>query len=486
MSIIGTRVLRNEDPQFLTRGAVYTDDVVDERLAGALHVTFVRSQLAHARITGIDPGAALEAPGVVAVITAADMQGVPLQEPMPGMSAAMTQSLLADGTVRFVGEPVAVVVTEERYQGEDAAALVFVDYEPLPVVVDAREAARDSVLLFPEAGTNVAMAHDWDAEQASDLFEGCDVVVSREIINQRVAPAPLEVRAASAVVTDDGRITTWISNQGAQNTRAGVAGGLGVDPSQVRVITPDVGGGFGAKVGADPEHIVVAWLARHLGRPVRWVETRWENLVGMTHGRGQVQTVTIGGRRDGRVLAYRLEILQDCGAYPRFGAFLPFLTRMMAPGVYDIAKVETRGRSVVTNTTPVSAYRGAGRPEATAAIERAMDLFAAEIGMDPVEVRRINLLPPFDAPKPSATGAPYDCGDYGAALDLVLAAAGYDALRAEQASRRRQGDVVQLGIGVSVYVEITGPPMEAGAPRENATIEVHPDGSATILTGTSP
>jgi carbon-monoxide dehydrogenase large subunit len=261
---------------------------------------------------------------------------------------------------------------------------------------------------------------------------------------------------------------------------------LGLKDAQLRIITPDVGGAFGGKFGADVEHAVVALAARQVGRPVRWVETRSENMVAMPHGRAQVQTVTIGGDRSGHIRAYRLHILQDSGAYPKFGALLPNLTMLMAPGVYDIPVVEASFVSVVTNTTPVGAYRGAGRPEATAAIERAVDLFAAEIGMDPAEVRRVNMVPAFSEPWRSKGGAVYDSGNYPAALHAVLAAADYDALRAEQAGRRERGDVRQLGIGLSVYVEITGAGTEAGRSEENATVEIHPDGSATILTGTSP
>jgi carbon-monoxide dehydrogenase large subunit len=219
---------------------------------------------------------------------------------------------------------------------------------------------------------------------------------------------------------------------------------------------------------------------------VRWVETRSENMVAMTHGRAQAQTVTIGGRRDGTVLAYQLDVVQDSGAYPHFGAILPMLTALMAPGVYAIPKVHTRTVSVVTNTTPVGAYRGAGRPEATAAIERAMDLYAAELGMDPAVLRRRNLLPAFYEPYTTLTGATYDNGDYEGALNLALARADYPALRAEQERRREAGDVVQLGIGIAVYVEITGGGDESGPPSENAELEIHPDGTATILTGTSP
>jgi carbon-monoxide dehydrogenase large subunit len=486
MSILGTRVLRTEDPAFLTTGGVYTDDVV---LPGACHVFFVRSPIAHARIRSIDVSGALAAPGVIAVFTGADLASLPPPAPpLPGMlDARMGQPPLARDVVRFVGEPVAVVVTEGPYQGEDAVELVDVDYEPLPVIVDMAEAADAAAgLLFPEAGTNVAASFGDAAALDPGLFDGCEVVVSRTIVNQRVAPAPMETRAAAAVWGEDGRLTAWIPNQGAQGTRAALATMLGIDPADVRVITPDVGGAFGAKFGADPEHAVVCWVARRLGRPARWAETRTENLVGMTHGRAQRQTVTIGGSRDGMVAAYRLEILQDSGAYPRFGAFLPMLTILMTPGPYAIERAESVARSVVTNTTPVGAYRGAGRPEATAALERALDLFAAEIGMDPAEVRRKNLLPAFSEPHQTAFGAVYDSGDYPAALDKALETARYQDLRKEQASRRQSGDPVQLGIGLSCYVEITGAGMEAGNPHENASVEVHPDGSATILTGTSP
>jgi carbon-monoxide dehydrogenase large subunit len=484
VSILGTRVLRTEDPKFLTTGGEYTEDLQDERLAGAAHVFFVRSPLAHARITGIDLDAARTTPGVVAAYTAADLVDVDPIAPMTGYTRGMDQTLLATDTVRYVGEPVAIVVVEDPYQGEDAVELVGVDYDPLPALVDPREAARDETLLFPAAGTNTVVTYGGELDE--HLFDDCDVVVTRTILNQRVAPAPMESRAAAAVWGEDGRLTAWIPNQGAQGSRATLATMLGVERDRVRVITPDVGGAFGAKFGADPEHAAVCWVAKALGRPARWAETRYENLLGMTHGRAQVQTVTIGGRPDGTVLAYRLEVLQDAGAYPRMGAFLPSLTRLMTPGTYDIARVESVARSVVTTTTPIGAYRGAGRPEATAAIERAMDLFAAEIGMDPAEVRRRNLLAPFSDPHRNGFGALYDSGDFPAALERALEAAGYDALRKDQAERRARGDAVQLGIGLASYVEITGGGGESGAPNENATIEVHPDGSATILTGSSP
>jgi carbon-monoxide dehydrogenase large subunit len=488
MSILGTRVLRTEDPRFLTTGGVYTEDLTDDRLAGACHVFFVRSPVAHARIGLIDKTAALAAPGVLGVYTAEDLADLPSIEPlMAGMvNATMTRPLLATGKVRFVGEPVAAVVTEDAYQGEDAVELVDVDYDPLTAVVDFDDALANEVLLFEEAGTNVSAQFGDASSLKPDLFDGCEVVVSRTFTNQRVAPAPMESRAAAAAWGEDGRLISWIPNQGAQSTRDELAKMLNLETGQVRMITPDVGGAFGAKFGADPEHVIVAWIARQLGRPTRWTETRFENLVAMTHGRAQRHTITIGGSRDGDVQSYRLEIVQDGGAYPRIGAILPFLTILMASGPYSIPNAEAVGTSIATNTTPVGAYRGAGRPEATAALERAFDLFAAEIGKDPAEVRRRNLLPPFTEPHQTAFGALYDTGDYVAALDKALEAADYDDLRAEQARRRESGDVMQLGIGVACYVEITGGGDESGPPQENATVEVHPDGTATILTGTSP
>jgi carbon-monoxide dehydrogenase large subunit len=492
VSILGTRVLRTEDPRFLTTGGVYTADLRDGRLAGACHVFFVRAQLAHAQILGIDTTEAKQAPGVIAVFTADDLADLPVAAPpMSMINGQMGQPLLARGTVRYVGDPVAAVVTEHPQQGEDAAELVDVTYGPLPAVVDYEAAAAagegSGTLLFPSAGTNVAATFGDPAKLDQSLFDGCEVVVSGTIVNRRVAPVPMETRAAAAVWGQDGRLTAWVPNQGAQGTRTALAGLLAIDESKVRVITPDVGGAFGAKFGADPEHAVVAWVARQLGRPARWAETRYENMIGMTHGRAQLQRVTIGGGRDGTVQAYRIEVIQDSGAYPKFGAILPMLTILMAPGPYAFPRAEAVATSVVTNTTPVGAYRGAGRPEATAAVERAMDLFAAEIGADPAQVRLANLLPKFTEPHKTAFGALYDSGDYPAALTEAMRAAGYEDLRREQAQRRDRGDTVQLGIGVSCYVEITGGgDGEDGGPQENATVEVHADGSATILTGTSP
>ena len=475
MSILGTRVVRTEDPRLLTAGGTYTDDLRLPELAGALRVTFVRSPVAHAEITGIDAKVALDSPGVVAVLTAADADDLP-----PAGDRPTTEPLLAADRVRYVGEPVAIVLTEDSYQGEDAAELVSVDYQPLEPVVGMDTALAGTSLLFPGAGSNVVGSGGQPAPD--DAFAGCDVVVQRTFPNQRVAPVPLEVRAAAAHWAG-GRLTLWASTQNAQQARDQVAGALGLEAPAVRVITPDVGGGFGAKIATDRDTLAVAWAARRLGRPVRWVETRNENLLSMVHGRAQQHTIRIGGSRDGRILAYHLDIVQDCGAYPRFGLFLPTLTQLMASGVYDLPYCGASYRVVVTNTMPISAYRGAGRPEATAAIERAVDLFAAEIGLDPVEVRRRNLVPPDLFPYTTPGGAVYDTGEYAAALDKVLAAAGYPELRAEQARRRERGDVVQLGIGVSCYVEITAGDYSGG---ETSRLVVDGTGAATVYTGSSP
>src|SRR5207248_286955 len=329
MSILGTRVIRTEDPRLLTAGGVYVDDLRTPELNGAARVTFVRSPLAHARITGIDASAALAEPGVIAVLTVADMDDLAPPPPSSGewdgspapLGGPWAEPLLAADTVRFVGEPVAVVITDGRYQGEDAADLVSVDYEPLPAVVGPTAATRDETLLFPAAGSNIAVTRAVTADDAP--FDACEVVVEHDIVNQRLACMPMEGRATAATF-ENGKLTVWHSSQNAQLCRLILCGALGTAPDQIRVIVPDVGGGFGAKVGIDRDAIIVAWAARKTGRALRWTETRSENMVGMTQGRAQLHHVKIGGSRDGKILAYRLDIIQDTGAYPRTGGFLPF------------------------------------------------------------------------------------------------------------------------------------------------------------------
>jgi aerobic carbon-monoxide dehydrogenase large subunit len=474
LSILGNRVLRKEDSRFLRGEGTYVENLP---LEGAASVTFVRSLLAHARIEGIDASAAEALPNVQ-VFTGADVDvGSWDPPPLPGMNPAMGRPLVAKDRVRFVGDIVAIVVSDDRASGADAAELVFVDYDQLPVVVNPEDAAKDEVLLFPEAGTNV-VARSGSAEHDEQLFADCDVVVSGRLISQRMAPCPLEPRSAAAEVGEDGRVTLWLSTQTPHQDRFALAGMLGLDPGQIRVVGPDVGGGFGAKM-ISVEEILVVWLARKLGRPMRWTETRSESMVALVHGRAQRLNFTIGGTRDGKVLAYRLDSLQDSGAYGGLGAFLPNLTALMSSGVYAIPRIEFEGSAVVTNTTPIAAFRGAGRPEAAQVIERAMDMFAAELGLDPVEIRRKNFIPPDVFPYTTVSHAAYDSGDYEVALDLALRSIGYDELRAEQQQRRELGVAMQLGIGISCYVEITNGIGES----EFGEIEITADGGAILRTG---
>ena len=470
---MGQRILRREDSRFLIGNGSYVENI---DLPGALHAVFIRSHHAHARILEIDVSAALELPATQ-VFTAADVDLGPFQPPhIPGIDQRMGRPFLAHDVVRFVGDIVAIVVSERRDVGVDAADLVRVEYEPLPAVVRPEQALAGDVLLFPEAGTNVCASHP--AERDEHLFDACEVVVSGRLVSQRMAACPLEARACAAAVGDDGRLTLWLSTQTPHQDRNDLAAILGLEPADVRVVAPDVGGGFGAKL-LGVEEVLVAWLARRLARPVRWGETRSENMIAMPHGRGAVLEFTIGGTRDGRVEAYRLRSLQDTGAYPRIGAILPGFTALMASGVYAIPKIETEFTSVVTNTTPVGPFRGAGRPEATQAIERAMDLFALEVGLDPAEVRRRNLFASDAFPLTTASGATYDCGDYERALDLALEASDYEALREEQRLRREAGGTLALGIGVSVYVEITNGLAES----ELGDVEITPEGEAILRTG---
>src|SRR5712692_7581120 len=476
MSILGNRVVRSEDPRFLTGVSTYVEDI---DVPGAARATFVRSTMAHARIAGIDVSALDEIPGAQ-VFTADDVDLPPITPSLGGVNTEMKRPLIAKDVVRHVGEIVAVVVTRDRVEGSDAAELVVVDYEPLPVVVQPEAALRDEVLLFPELGTNVCA--EWAPDEPDEqLFDGCDVVASGRIVSQRLASCPLEPRAGAAA-WDGGALTAWLSTQIPHAARDSLAETFGLAQEDVRVVAPDVGGGFGPKGSLALEDVLVVWLARRLGRPVRWGETRSENMLALGHGRAQEMEVTLGGTRDGTLLAYRLKVVQDAGSYPEIGAFLPFLTRLMASGVYAIPRIEFEARSVVTNTTPTTAYRGAGRPEAAQAIERAIDLFAAEAGLDPVEVRRKNLIPSTAFPYTTATGAEYDSGDYQRALDLVLDASGYEELRAEQRRRRDAHATRLLGIGLSIYVEITNP----FAQPEFGAVEITPEGRARVLTGLSP
>ncbi|MGZ4147045.1 MAG: xanthine dehydrogenase family protein molybdopterin-binding subunit, partial [Actinomycetota bacterium] len=473
-SIFGSVVHRTEDPRFLSGHARYVDNLPFD----GLRAVFVRSMIAHARILGVDASETSGWPGVAAVLTADDLE-LAAQPPSGNVRGPFARPVLARDVVRYVGEPIAVVLAETLAQAFDAAETVVVDLDPLPVVVGAEAAvADDAPLVFADAGTNVAhaFAKRWD----EDVLEGSEVVVRGRFVNQRVAAIPLETNAVAVRPGDGDALTIWVSTQIPFDVRNDVAEALGLRQEDVRVIAPDVGGGFGAKLVVSPEYLVVAAAARRLGRAVKWIETRSENLVAMTHGRAQIQHVELGAKRDGSIVGLRVDLLADTGAYP-ISAYLAPTTRMMLAGVYRVPKIASRGRSVVTNATPVAPYRGAGRPEATALLERAMDMLAAELGMDPAELRRRNLIPSDAFPHETAVGTRYDSGDYERALDAVLHAAGYEDLRREQAERRERGDRRQLGIGLSTYVEIT-----AWAGGEFGSVEVDTDGNVTVLTGISP
>jgi carbon-monoxide dehydrogenase large subunit len=471
----GAAVKRVEDPPLLRGTKPYTDDL---REPEALYAVFVRSGFAHATITGIDTAEAAAAPGVIGVFTAADLALQPLgaAEPPVATPEAMRRPILASDTVRFIGEAVAVVVAETHAQAVDACELVDVDYEPLDVLIDpARALDPDAPVLFPDAADGNLAAQGPPGENA---LGDAEVVVKGRFVNQRLAPVPMEPSAAIAAPDPEtGGLILWTPSQGPHGHQAMIAACLGIEKERLRVVTPATGGGFGARIPAYPEAIVTVALARELGRAVRYVETRSETMLVMQHGRAQVQEVEIGGTRSGRVTGLRARVIADCGAYPADASLMPMLTGLMSCGVYEIPKVDYQFTCVVTNTTPIGAYRGAGRPEATALVERAIDMFAHEIGMDPAEVRRINFIKSF--PHQTVTGANYDSGDYEAALDKVLAGAGYQQLRAEQARRREEGGSLQLGIGLCSYVEWTGYGSELG------TCEVEEDGTVTVRSGAS-
>ena len=476
VSVLGNRVLRTEDPRMLTEGARY---VADLHLDGAAHVGFVRSTVARGRLLGVDTDDARTQPGVLGVFTAADL-GLPDLKPIPMVNQAMARPVLARDTVRFVGEPVAAVVAETAAAAADAAEHVLVDIEPRPAAVTLADAAAGDTLVHPHASTNVAfdMGASGSVEAPVD-FSDCEVVVSDTLANQRLAAVPLEPRSAAVEWFADGTgLTFYASTQAPHRVRDTLAGLYGLGKAAVRVVTPDVGGGFGAKGTPSPEELVLAGLARAVGRPVTWTESRAENLTASVHGRGQTQQFRLGGTRGGRITHYELEVVQDAGAYPMIGAFLPTYTRKVFTGCYDIAHASASGRSYVTNTAPVTAYRGAGRPEAIFAVERAVDLYAAEIGIDPAEVRRLNFVGAERFPYTNTVGSTYDSGDYGAALERTLAEARYEHLRTEQARRRADKDPVLLGIGIASFVESTSMGVS-----ELGEIELAADGSLVVRSG---
>jgi carbon-monoxide dehydrogenase large subunit len=479
MSILGNRVVRTEDPRFLSGDSTY---VADMKYPDAVHAVFVRSLMASAKLGEIETSEAAAAPGVLGVFTAADLQ-LKRRTPRFPIDESAHRPVLAEGVVRYVGEPIAVVVAETVSQAVDAAELVFVDYEPLTAVVTVNDSLAAAQLVHPAMEGNIAGALPIAPSEID--FSECDVVVEQIVINNRVAGAPIEGRSALADWTGE-RLLCWSSTQGAGVVLNNIVDLYDVEESDVHVRAVDIGGGFGSKGSPDGEELSLPALSKAVGRPVQWTETRSENMVNMVQGRAQQQTVRIGGTAEGDITHYALHVVQDSGAYVDVGAVLPMLTMMMAPGTYDIPNLQYSSQSVFTNTTPVGAFRGAGRPEAAAAIERSVDLFAAEVRLAPEVVRRKNLLPAFNETHINVFGAAYDCGNFPAALETVLEAAGYDELRAEQERRRDAGERKMLGIGLASYVEITAIDFSGAGVSEYASVEIKPDGSVIAWTGSTP
>jgi carbon-monoxide dehydrogenase large subunit len=487
---MGARVKRKEDTRLIVGGATYVDDI---KLPGMLHVAIVRSPYAHARILGIDKAEALKQPGVVAVFGGEDIKSLCSVLPMASggenpdydektVPEDHTHYPLAVGKVRHVGEAVAAIVATSALAAQDAREVLDVEYDPLEAVTDLEAAvAKDAPRVFADLPGNVE--HRWrhthgDAEKA---FAEADVVVSQRIKSQRLAPVSMEGRAVLAApdMMSNG-LTIWTSTQAPHMSRGQLAKVLGLPESMIRVIAPEVGGGFGAKIGIYPEDALLAVIARKLNAPVKWIESRSENFQSMTHGRAQIADYELAATRDGSVTGLRIKVLGDLGAYP-LTPDVPPLTGLMATGVYDIPNTDLAVDCVYTHTTPVAAYRGAGRPEAAYYIERMMDVLADKLGMNPAELRAKNFIAPDKFPFKTASGVTYDTGEYNKALQHALEVSGYQKLLDEQQQHNSSGAQTRMGVGLAVYVEMCG-----FGPYESAHVRVEPSGTVTCNVGVSP
>ena len=474
-SILGNRVLRTEDRQLLTSGGTYVYDLELDNLAYAF---FVRSTVAHATITNLNTAQAAAAPGVIGVVTSADLNIAPFSAGIAKVNEAFARPPLAVDLVRYVGDPIAVVVAESFQQAVDAAELIDIEYDFLPTIVDPESALEaDSPLIFPEKTDNIAITM---LDPESDVLADATHVIRGRYVNQRVAGAPLEPNSAAAIVNGE-KLTFYCATQMPHSLKDKLAETLDRDADTIRVIAPDVGGGFGAKAGLYIEFPVLAVLAEKYGRPVTWTETRSEDMVALAHSRAQIQYCETGFDEDGKLTGMRVRLVGDAGAYPSMGALLPGLTKQMANGTYNFPKVRFDVAVAITNTSPTGAYRGAGRPEATALIERAMDQASIELGIDPLEIRRRNFIQSDQFPFDTLTGWTYDTGDYVTSMEKAAEIIDYDDLREQQRQRREQGSNRALGIGVASYVEVTS----GGGGSEYASLEIHDDGTATMKAGTS-
>ena len=486
--MMGARIRRKEDPRLITGSSMYVGDL---QLAGMLQASFLRSPHAHARINSIDASRAESMPGVHGVYTNDDI--VQLAEPLGGTGSSGDADIdvdagipipavqtLAKDKVRWVGEPIAVVLADSEELGRDAAEAIRVNYDVLPPVVDIETATEDGApLVWDEVANNLGMEHQRSAGDVEGAFSNADATVSERILSQRLVPLAMEGRACAAAPDPlTGGLTVWVSTQAPHGWRNEAAPKLGLTQANMRVIAPEVGGGFGSKFGVYHEELAVCALAKHLKRPVRWVETRSENFLVTNHGRAQIADIELAATKDGTITGLKLKVIQDAGSYPK-GLDLAYLTATMAVGCYDIPAVDLDISAVYTTTTPIGAYRGAGRPEAAYYIERAVDILAQKLDMDPAELRRKNFIDPAAFPVTTATGEKYDTGEYAKALDKALDVAGYSDLRQMQEQARSDGRIV--GVGMASYVEICG-----FGPWESSIVKVEPSGAVSVYTGISP
>ncbi|MDQ2977460.1 MAG: xanthine dehydrogenase family protein molybdopterin-binding subunit [Acidobacteriota bacterium] len=485
---VGQRVKRTEDPRLIKGLAHYVDDI---RLPDTLHVAFVRSVYAHARINGIDTTEALKAPGVVAVYTGKDVAKigpVPCASALPGLKVP-DYRVLAQDKVFFVGHPIAAVVATDAYAARDAIDLVMVDYEDLPVVVDVEEAAKGGPVVHENFSDNIAYKLTAGEGDIDAALASADRVLKQRIVHQRLAPIAMEGRGVLArYFPGEEDLTVWSSTQIPHLLRTQLALMIGIPENKLRVITPEVGGGFGSKLNVYAEEALLGWISIQLGKPVKWIEGRRENMQSTIHGRGQIGYVEIGCKNDGTLTGLRYNVFADLGAYHQLlTPAIPTLTGLMLSGAYKIPAIQINVTACFTNKMATDAYRGAGRPEATYVVERAIDLVAAELGIDPAEVRRKNFPAANEFPFHTATGLDYDSGEYEAALNKAQEIVGYAKLRAEQKKAREEGRL--LGIGISTYVEICALGPSAAMPAggwESATVRIEPTGKVTVLTGASP
>src|SRR5258706_12030768 len=488
LNYVAQRLKRTADPRLIKGLAHYVDDI---RLPDTLLVAFVRSVYAHARINGIDTSEGLKAPGVVEFYTGKDVAKVgpvPCASALPGLKVP-DYRVLAQDKVYFVGQPIAAVVARDAYVARDALDLVMVDYDDLPVVVDVEAAAKGGPVIYEDFGDNIAYKLTAGEGDIDAALAASDHVLKQRIVHQRLAPIAMEGRGVLArYFPGEEELTIWSSTQIPHLLRTQLALMIGIPENKLRVITPEVGGGFGSKLNVYAEEALLGWISMQLGKPLKWIETRRENLQATIHGRAQVCTAEVGCKNDGTITGLRYNVFADLGAYHQLlTPAIPTLTGLMLSGAYRIPAIQMNVTGVFTNKMSTDAYRGAGRPEATYVVERSMDSVPHDLKIDPVQLRLKNFPGKSEFPFHTATGLDYDSGDYEAALDKALDLSGYAKLREEQTKARAAGKLI--GIGMSSYVEICalGPSqaMPAGG-WESATVRIEPTGKVTVMTGASP